>query len=234
MKMMQGAFFLACSKRSRTRAAPTPTNISTKSEPLMEKKGTPASPATARASSVFPVPGGPTSRTPFGILAPSFRKRSGSFRNSTTSCSSNFASSHPPATSLKSTPVPSSETTRALLLPMLRALPAARPALRRTKIQIMIRIPMGRAQASRRVPIGWGRTPVNFTPAACSSLTRSGSSIRTVRNRKDSSLSSPASSSSAGSPPSFAFPGSILPRTSSTSTEHSTTSPCARCCLNSL
>ena len=27
---------LACSKRSRTRAAPTPTNISTKSEPLME------------------------------------------------------------------------------------------------------------------------------------------------------------------------------------------------------
>ena len=30
MKMMQGAFFLPCSKRSRTRDAPTPTNISTK------------------------------------------------------------------------------------------------------------------------------------------------------------------------------------------------------------
>ncbi len=33
MKMMQGAFFLACSNISRTRLAPTPTNISTKSEP---------------------------------------------------------------------------------------------------------------------------------------------------------------------------------------------------------
>jgi len=33
---------------SRTRAAPTPTNISTNSEPLIEKNGTPASPATAR------------------------------------------------------------------------------------------------------------------------------------------------------------------------------------------
>ena len=39
MKMMQGAFFLPCSKRSRTRLAPTPTNISTKSEPEIEKNG---------------------------------------------------------------------------------------------------------------------------------------------------------------------------------------------------
>ena len=54
MKTMAGAFSLACSKRSRTRLAPTPTNISTKSEPEMEKNGTPASPATARASSVLP------------------------------------------------------------------------------------------------------------------------------------------------------------------------------------
>jgi hypothetical protein len=54
-----GAFCLACSNRSRTREAPTPTNISTKSEPEIEKNGTPASPATARASSVLPVPGGP-------------------------------------------------------------------------------------------------------------------------------------------------------------------------------
>ncbi len=59
MKMMQGEFCFACSKRSRTREAPTPTNISTKSEPEIEKNGTPASPATARASSVLPVPGGP-------------------------------------------------------------------------------------------------------------------------------------------------------------------------------
>ena len=71
MKMMQGACRSACSNRSRTRAAPTPTNISTNSLPLKEKKGTWASPATARDSSVLPVPGRPTSSTPLGILAPS-------------------------------------------------------------------------------------------------------------------------------------------------------------------
>ena len=60
MKTIQGAFFLACSKRSLTLLAPTHTNISTNSEPDIEKKGTPASPATAFASNVFPVPGGPT------------------------------------------------------------------------------------------------------------------------------------------------------------------------------
>src|SRR5215469_1380137 len=49
IKIMHGAFFLPCSKRSRTRLAPTPTNISTKSEPEMEKNGTFASPAIARA-----------------------------------------------------------------------------------------------------------------------------------------------------------------------------------------
>src|SRR6202140_760116 len=59
MNTMQGACFFACSNMSRTRAAPTPTNISTKSEPEIEKNGTFASPAIARASSVFPVPGGP-------------------------------------------------------------------------------------------------------------------------------------------------------------------------------
>ena len=71
MKMMQGAAFRACSNRSRTRAAPTPTNISTNSEPEIEKNGTPASPATARASSVLPVPGGPIRSTPLGMRAPS-------------------------------------------------------------------------------------------------------------------------------------------------------------------
>ncbi len=57
MKMMHGALAAAWENRSRTRAAPTPTNISTNSEPEMLKKGTPASPATALASSVLPVPG---------------------------------------------------------------------------------------------------------------------------------------------------------------------------------
>src|SRR5947208_422211 len=66
MKMMHGALSFACSNRSRTRAAPTPTNISTNSEPESVKNGTSASPATARARSAFPVPGGPTRRTPCG------------------------------------------------------------------------------------------------------------------------------------------------------------------------
>ena len=39
---------------------------STNSAPATEKKGTPASPATAFARSVLPQPGGPNSRTPFG------------------------------------------------------------------------------------------------------------------------------------------------------------------------
>ena len=100
MKMMQGEFCLACSNRSRTREAPTPTNISTKSEPEMEKNGTPASPATARASRVLPVPGGPYSSTPLGMRAPSDWNFLGFSRNSLISCSSSTASSTP-ATSRK-------------------------------------------------------------------------------------------------------------------------------------
>ena len=102
MKMIHGAFFLPCSNISRTRLAPTPTNISTKSEPEIVKNGTLASPAMARASNVLPVPGGPTSNTPFGILPPRRWNLPGSFKNSTTSSSSVFASSIP-ATSSKVT-----------------------------------------------------------------------------------------------------------------------------------
>merc|ERR1719426_622020 len=103
MKTMHGAFCLACSKRSRTREAPTPTNISTNSEPEAEMKGTPASPATARASSVLPVPGGPSITAPRGILAPSEEYLAGLLRNSTISMSSCFEPSQP-ATSLNVTP----------------------------------------------------------------------------------------------------------------------------------
>ena len=99
MKMMHGECLLPCSNMSRTRLAPTPTNISMKSEPDIEKKGTPASPAIARARSVLPVPGGPTSRTPFGIFPPSFLNFAGALRNSMISWTSSLASSIP-ATSL--------------------------------------------------------------------------------------------------------------------------------------
>ena len=102
IKIMQGACFFACSNISRTREAPTPTNISTKSDPEMVKKGTFASPAIALASKVLPVPGAPTIKIPRGILPPSFWNFAGSRKNSTNSPTSSFASSTP-ATSAKVT-----------------------------------------------------------------------------------------------------------------------------------
>ena len=135
IKIIQGAFFLACSNISRTREAPTPTNISTKSEPEIEKKGTFASPAIALASNVLPVPGGPTIKIPRGMVAPSLVNLSGSFRKSTTSTTSSFASSAP-ATSLKLTLIWSSPSIFALDLPKLigpPALPPAPPCILRMK-----------------------------------------------------------------------------------------------------
>ena len=126
IKMIQGAFSRACLKRSRTRLAPTPTNISTKSEPEMLKNGTPASPATARASRVLPVPGSPTSRTPLGILPPISVYFLGSFKKSTTSTSSSFASSTP-ATSAKRVLIFPSSTTFAREAPTLKMLPIPPP-----------------------------------------------------------------------------------------------------------
>ena len=70
MKMMEGARLRASAKRSLTRDAPTPTNSSTKLDPVRARNGTPASPATARAMRVLPVPGGPTISTPRGPTAP--------------------------------------------------------------------------------------------------------------------------------------------------------------------
>mmetsp|Transcript_3731 Transcript_3731/g.6370 ORF Transcript_3731/g.6370 Transcript_3731/m.6370 type:complete len:249 (+) Transcript_3731:1355-2101(+) len=122
MKMMQGAFSFAFLKRSRTRDAPTPTNISTNSDPEIEKKGTPASPAMALARRVLPVPGGPTRSTPLGILAPTAVNFSGRLRNSTTSSNSALASSTP-ATSANLIPVLGSIWNLALDLPKAMGLP---------------------------------------------------------------------------------------------------------------
>ena len=69
------------------------------SEADIEKNGTFASPATARASSVLPVPGGPLNNTPRGMRPPSLRYFSGCRRKSTTSVSSAFASSMPATSS---------------------------------------------------------------------------------------------------------------------------------------
>jgi hypothetical protein len=134
-KTMHGALRFAWSNRSRTRDAPTPTNISTNSEPLIEKKGTPASPATARERSVLPVPGGPSRRTPRGMRAPSAANFSGYLRNSTTSWSSSFASSTP-ATSMKVTVGRLPANVRARLLPKFIACAFVPCAWRMKKIRM--------------------------------------------------------------------------------------------------
>ena len=95
MKTIHGAFLFASSNKSLTREAPTPTNISTKSEPEILKNGTPASPETALARRVLPVPGGPTKITPFGILAPTSMYFCGLFKKSTISFNSSFSSCNP-------------------------------------------------------------------------------------------------------------------------------------------
>ena len=114
MKMIAGAASLACWKRSRTREAPTPTIASMNSDAEIEKNGTPASPATALASSVLPVPGWPESSTPRGMRAPRRWYFSGDLRKSTISVSSSLASSMP-ATSLKFTRVSSPPSARRAL-----------------------------------------------------------------------------------------------------------------------
>jgi hypothetical protein len=97
--MIEGDLALACLNKSLTLEAPTPTYISTNSEPERKKKGTPASPAHALANRVFPVPGGPVNKAPLGSLAPSSWYFSGFFRKSTNSAISLLAPSYP-ATSL--------------------------------------------------------------------------------------------------------------------------------------
>src|SRR5215831_14875415 len=95
MKMIEGARLRASANRSRTRDAPTPTNSSTNADPVTDRNGTCASPATARAMSVLPVPGGPTMSTPRGPCAPAAAYRIGSRRKSTTSLISCLTPSYP-------------------------------------------------------------------------------------------------------------------------------------------
>jgi len=118
---MHGAFFFAYSNKSLTLDAPTPTNISINSAAEIEINGTPASPATAFANKVFPVPGGPINKAPLGILAPKLVYLSGCFKKSTISASSYFASSTP-ATLLNVTPVLGLTSTFAFDFPILKGL----------------------------------------------------------------------------------------------------------------
>jgi hypothetical protein len=55
MNMMLGACFTAWVKRSLTRAAPTPTNISTKSEPAMLDEGFPKKDRDTHGAPAWPI-----------------------------------------------------------------------------------------------------------------------------------------------------------------------------------
>ena len=130
----------------RTREAPTPAYISTKSEPLANTNGTPASPAIDRASSVLPMPGGPTSSTPFGMRPPTDENRFGSRRKSTISETSSFASSTP-ATSAKVTTARSRDASRACV-----SIDGMRPAVSRYRAKPTA-ASMSRPAAGTRRPI---------------------------------------------------------------------------------
>mmetsp|Transcript_410 Transcript_410/g.1641 ORF Transcript_410/g.1641 Transcript_410/m.1641 type:complete len:300 (+) Transcript_410:800-1699(+) len=71
MKMTEGAASRASENSCLSFCSLSPLMLLTTSGPAMEKMGTPASLATARASAVLPQPGGPWRRTPRGGSTPS-------------------------------------------------------------------------------------------------------------------------------------------------------------------
>ena len=157
MNTIHGAFSFACLNKSRTLLAPIPTNISTNSEPEIEKNGTLDSPATAFASIVLPVPGGPTSKMPLGMVAPICLYLPGSCRYVTISCKDSLASSSP-ATSLKRIPCWLFTYTLALDLPMEKLIappPPLPPVIRfNMKFQNNAANRIGPTHVSRKFAIG--------------------------------------------------------------------------------
>ena len=91
--------------------------------------------ATAFASSVLPVPGGPCSRTPFGTFAPSLRKRLGSRRKSTISRSSALASSTPATSSQRTEDFESGLISSGFVRGMKRNIPSSTTAISPMKIR---------------------------------------------------------------------------------------------------
>mmetsp|Transcript_67398 Transcript_67398/g.163043 ORF Transcript_67398/g.163043 Transcript_67398/m.163043 type:complete len:272 (+) Transcript_67398:108-923(+) len=83
-------FSRASSKASRTSFAPSPMNICTSCVPASFKNTASDCFAHARASSVFPVPGGPCSSTPFGGWIPIDLNRSACVMGSTTASTSSW------------------------------------------------------------------------------------------------------------------------------------------------
>mmetsp|Transcript_2596 Transcript_2596/g.7813 ORF Transcript_2596/g.7813 Transcript_2596/m.7813 type:complete len:376 (+) Transcript_2596:1351-2478(+) len=85
MKMMAGAFFSASSKALRRLPSASPAIFDMISGPLIRKKNAPVSFATARAMSVFPLPGGPYRRIPRGGFTPTLLNSCGWRRGSSMS-----------------------------------------------------------------------------------------------------------------------------------------------------
>ena len=100
MKIIDGAFFSASSNILRSFFSDSPTHFETTSGPAIEMKFASLSFATAFASSVLPVPGGPYSKTPFGGSTPNLSNISGCFKGvSTISLIFETASPSPPMSS---------------------------------------------------------------------------------------------------------------------------------------
>mmetsp|Transcript_9614 Transcript_9614/g.12030 ORF Transcript_9614/g.12030 Transcript_9614/m.12030 type:complete len:243 (+) Transcript_9614:127-855(+) len=82
MKMIAGEFFSASSKALRRLDSASPAILDMISGPLMRKKKAPVSFAMALAIKVFPLPGGPYSKTPRGGFTPSVLNKVGCRRGS--------------------------------------------------------------------------------------------------------------------------------------------------------
>mmetsp|Transcript_27818 Transcript_27818/g.86203 ORF Transcript_27818/g.86203 Transcript_27818/m.86203 type:complete len:237 (-) Transcript_27818:470-1180(-) len=131
MNTMHGDAARASSKSSRTRFGPEPPKISMKSAPLHVRNGRFASPATALAMSVLPVPGWPVSRQPFGRRPPRRVNFFGSARKSTYCLRSSLASGTP-MTSSNLVPLASTRYCfgfRGFIMSMKLAAPAFAPPL---------------------------------------------------------------------------------------------------------
>mmetsp|Transcript_49540 Transcript_49540/g.155915 ORF Transcript_49540/g.155915 Transcript_49540/m.155915 type:complete len:309 (+) Transcript_49540:81-1007(+) len=116
------------SKAALMRSSDSPMPPPTRSVAARNSTGHRSSSAKLRASSVLPVPGGPTSRPPLGTLAPSCSYLAGFFRKSTNSTTSFFACSRP-ATSANLTLDLRSFCPAGKALPMLKMLrPPGPPA----------------------------------------------------------------------------------------------------------
>ena len=100
MNMIDGAASRAITNSSRTMRDPSPMYFCTSSEPETRMNVQSVWCATARASSVLPVPGGPYMSTPLGCAIPRDSKSSGCLMGSSiTSLISLICLSQPPTMS---------------------------------------------------------------------------------------------------------------------------------------